>query len=245
MDSRSPATGTGGPARVRSNPVGRGRTRSNSVEPGRTQSNPVEPGRRRKPEGTAPRALGAEGRAAEPCPAVPGSRRADRRPPVHAPDEPEARVPGAARPPPRPDRRRAGDGPGRDACPRTPDAGFPGSLQSPAVHSRGRAPGREPLGSPGFFAAIVLLYGFSIPWWFPAGEPGFLFGMPLWALASLGGTLAISGLTAFLALRRWDDDFDDRPPPTEAPPGIGSKGRRRAGKPAVPAPGPSPETLLR
>lgn len=95
----------------------------------------------------------------------------------------------------------------------------------------------------------MLLYGFSIPWWFPAGEPGFLFGMPLWALASLGGTLAISGLTAFLALRRWDDDFDDRPPPTEAPeepPGDGSKGKRkRAGKPAVPAPGPSPETLLR
>ncbi len=86
------------------------------------------------------------------------------------------------------------------------DAGFPGSLQSPAVPSRGRAPKREPLGSPGFFAAIGLLYLFSIPWWFRAGEPAFVFGMPTWALASLGCTLAISGLTAFLALRRWDDD---------------------------------------
>lgn len=80
------------------------------------------------------------------------------------------------------------------------------------MHPRGRAPGREPLGSPGLFAVIGLLYVFSIPWWFPAGEPGFFFGMPTWALASLGCTLAISGLTAFLALRRWDDDFDEPHP---------------------------------
>ena len=115
--------------------------------------------------------------------------------------------------------------------------------------SRGRAPGREPLGAPGFFAAIGFLYVLSIPWWFRGGEPAFVFGMPTWALASLGCTLAISGLTAFLALRRWDDDFDDRPASAEAPeepPASGRKGKkRRAGKPAVPAPGPSPETPLR
>lgn len=98
------------------------------------------------------------------------------------------------------------------------------------MHPRGRAPGREPLGSPGPFALIGLLYVLSIPWWFPAGEPGFVFGMPTWALASLGCTLAISGLTAFLALRRWDDDFDD---PHEARPGNG----RPAGGRAEPAKG--------
>lgn len=101
---------------------------------------------------------------------------------------------------------------------RPADAEFAGSLQSRAVPSRGRAAAREPLGSPGFFVGIGLLYVFSIPWWFRAGEPAFVFGMPTWALASLGCTLAISGLTAFLALRRWDDD-----PETEeghsAPPG--------------------------
>lgn len=107
------------------------------------------------------------------------------------------------------------------------NAGFPGSLQSPAVPSRGRAPTREPLGSPGFFAAIGLLYLFSIPWWFRAGEPAFVFGMPIWALASLGCTLAISGLTAFLALRRWDDDPEtEEVPPT--PPG--RPGREPAAK---------------
>ena len=103
-------------------------------------------------------------------------------------------------------------------APRAGGAGFPGSLQSPAVPSRSRAPAREPLGSPGFFVGIGLLYVFSIPWWFRAGEPAFVFGMPTWALASLGCTLAISGLTAFLALRRWDDDpeAEEAPP---APPG--------------------------
>ena len=107
------------------------------------------------------------------------------------------------------------------------------------MHPRGRAPEREPLGSPGLFAVIGLLYVFSIPWWFPAGEPGFFFGMPTWAVASLGCTLAISGLTAFLALRRWDDDFEDPhadPPGDGRPPGGSAEPTKSRGAPAKAGP---------
>lgn len=73
-------------------------------------------------------------------------------------------------------------------------------------------PRREPLDSPRLLALIVLLYALSIPWWAGGGAPRIVLGLPAWALASLGFTLAISVLTAFLALRRWSDTPSDSAP---------------------------------
>lgn len=61
---------------------------------------------------------------------------------------------------------------------------------------------------------MALLYLISIPWWFGAGAPRIVFGMPSWAVVSLLATLGVSCLTAFAALRLWDDG----PPPPKDPP---------------------------
>lgn len=64
---------------------------------------------------------------------------------------------------------------------------------------------RDPLDHPWLFAAIGGLYAVSIPWWFGAGRPTIVLGMPSWAAAALAATLAVSVLTAWAALRLWDD----------------------------------------
>lgn len=87
-------------------------------------------------------------------------------------------------------------------------------------------PRREPLDSPRLLALVVVLCALSIPWWAGGGVPAIRLGMPAWALASLGFTLAISALTAFLALRRWSDD------PPDAPDGPGGDPPERAAETA-------------
>ncbi len=67
---------------------------------------------------------------------------------------------------------------------------------------------RDPLRHPWLFAAIAGLYGFSIPWWFGSGRPAIVLGLPSWVVVSLFSTLAVSCLTAFAALRLWDDGAD-------------------------------------
>lgn len=67
---------------------------------------------------------------------------------------------------------------------------------------------RDPLRHPWLFAAIAVLYAFSIPWWFGDQRPSLVLGFPSWVVVSLFCTLAVSALTAFAALRLWDDDPD-------------------------------------
>jgi len=57
---------------------------------------------------------------------------------------------------------------------------------------------------------IVLLYivllSLAIPWYWPADDVRHLFGLPLWALATLGAVFATSVLTACVYLLSADDD---------------------------------------
>ena len=59
---------------------------------------------------------------------------------------------------------------------------------------------------------IVLVYIFlltlAIPWYWPAGDVRHLFGLPLWALATLGAVFAISVFTACVYLLSGDNDAD-------------------------------------
>ena len=67
---------------------------------------------------------------------------------------------------------------------------------------------RDPLRHPWLFAAIAVLYALSIPWWFGEGRPALVFGLPSWVALSLLATLGVACLTAFAALRLWDDGED-------------------------------------
>ena len=54
--------------------------------------------------------------------------------------------------------------------------------------------------------AYLVLFTLGVPWYFPEGQTQPLVcGIPMWAAVSLGCSVAISALTAYLALRRWPD----------------------------------------
>lgn len=54
--------------------------------------------------------------------------------------------------------------------------------------------------------AYLVLFALGVPWYFPEGQTGpLVWGIPLWAAVSLGCSVAVSVLTAYLALRRWPD----------------------------------------
>lgn len=64
---------------------------------------------------------------------------------------------------------------------------------------------RDPLNHPWLFVVIAALYACSIPWWFGAGKPSIVLGLPSWAVISLACTFAVSCLVSFAARRLWDD----------------------------------------
>ena len=52
----------------------------------------------------------------------------------------------------------------------------------------------------------LVLLALLVPWYWPAGHSGFLFGFPHWALASLGTLLLASIYTAWRCLASDDRD---------------------------------------
>jgi len=54
----------------------------------------------------------------------------------------------------------------------------------------------------GVFVTYLLLLALIIPWYWPAGDLRRLYGIPFWALASLGAAFATAALTAWICLRR-------------------------------------------
>lgn len=56
------------------------------------------------------------------------------------------------------------------------------------------------------WAVYAALFGVSIPWYWPAEDARMLGGFPLWVVVSILGSVAISGFTAWLFLRRWPLD---------------------------------------
>lgn len=68
------------------------------------------------------------------------------------------------------------------------------------------APRREPLQKKWFLPLVVLLLAISVPWYLPQGFVGRLYGgLPVWIWIALVCSAAIASLTAFVALRHWDD----------------------------------------
>lgn len=59
------------------------------------------------------------------------------------------------------------------------------------------------------WAVYAVLFGLSIPWYWPAEDPRTLGGFPLWVVVSILGSAAISAFTAWLFLRCWPADEED------------------------------------
>ena len=57
--------------------------------------------------------------------------------------------------------------------------------------------------------AFVFLFILAVPWYWDEEGAKPVFGMPLWALVSLGVSFIISCLTAWAAFRTWPNDSDD------------------------------------
>lgn len=70
-------------------------------------------------------------------------------------------------------------------------------------------PRREPMNRRWFLPAVAAISALSIPWYLPAGSIGRMVGgLPVWIWTALAATASIAALTAWMALREWDDDQD-------------------------------------
>ena len=56
------------------------------------------------------------------------------------------------------------------------------------------------------WAVYAVLFGISIPWYWPAEHAVMLWGFPLWVVVSIAGSLGISCFTAWLFACRWPED---------------------------------------
>lgn len=67
---------------------------------------------------------------------------------------------------------------------------------------------KNPLTRRGIVLLYIVLLSLAIPWYWPADDVRHIFGLPLWALATLGAVFATSVLTAFVYLLGVDSDTD-------------------------------------
>jgi hypothetical protein len=66
------------------------------------------------------------------------------------------------------------------------------------------------------WAMYLLLFGASIPWYFPAGRPPRIWlGLPDWVLVSWLATLGVALFTALVVRRFWPQE-ETSPPPGSA-----------------------------
>lgn len=72
-------------------------------------------------------------------------------------------------------------------------------------------PEREPMQQRWFLPAILGILAISVPWYWKAGATGpIILGLPLWIWVALACSLAVSTITALMALRYWrDEEFDN------------------------------------
>lgn len=68
-------------------------------------------------------------------------------------------------------------------------------------------PRREPLRWRPFLPVVLLLLVFNVPWWLPDRlGSSIVVGLPLFVWSALATSLALAIVTAWAALRHWDDD---------------------------------------
>jgi hypothetical protein len=75
-------------------------------------------------------------------------------------------------------------------------------------------PRREPMQRRWYLPALLVGLAISVPWYWESGaQASLLLGLPVWVWVTLVSSFAISGLTAYVAVRHWDDqdDQDDEP----------------------------------
>ncbi|NNC66368.1 MAG: hypothetical protein HKN84_16415 [Gammaproteobacteria bacterium] len=57
-------------------------------------------------------------------------------------------------------------------------------------------------------AVYLVLFALVIPWYWPAGDSRHVFGIPLWALATLAAVFLTSVFTAWVYLTRSEGEGD-------------------------------------
>ena len=75
---------------------------------------------------------------------------------------------------------------------------------------RAMKPRREPLNWRPFVPSVLVLLALNVPWWLPEGlGASLLLGLPLFVWTALLTSLALAALTAWAALRHWQDDEEE------------------------------------
>ncbi|MEE2777264.1 MAG: hypothetical protein VYE73_10970 [Acidobacteriota bacterium] len=70
-------------------------------------------------------------------------------------------------------------------------------------------PKREPIGWRFFLPIVIGLVVLSVPWYRSTGEVGTLIGgLPIWIWVTLACSTGLAIVTAYVALRHWDDDLE-------------------------------------
>lgn len=64
---------------------------------------------------------------------------------------------------------------------------------------------REPIRRPWIWIVLAVLMLVSIPWYLPPGSVAFVwFGVPMWMLISIVGTLGMCAYVSWLCFTQWD-----------------------------------------
>ena len=68
-------------------------------------------------------------------------------------------------------------------------------------------PRREPLRQRWFVPAVLVLVALSVPWYLPQRlVSSMVGGLPIWTWITVACSAGIAAITAWVALRHWDDD---------------------------------------
>ncbi len=79
-------------------------------------------------------------------------------------------------------------------------------------------PRREPLRVRWFLPLVILILCLSVPWYQSGGQTGQLYwDIPTWIWVTLLCSFMLSCLTAWMALRFWDDDERDQDQESDTP----------------------------
>lgn len=73
--------------------------------------------------------------------------------------------------------------------------------------SQSDAPAREPIRKPWIWIVLAAILLVSVPWYWPPGsiEP-LVFGLPLWSVVTLVGSVALCAFLSWVCLSQWTDD---------------------------------------
>ena len=62
---------------------------------------------------------------------------------------------------------------------------------------------------PWIWAVYAMLAAIAVPWYWPAGDPTLILGVPAWVAVAIGASAAISAFTAYLMSWPWPGEEDE------------------------------------